>query len=554
MEGKTLKKKLLSGILALTLSASTGMGVCAEGIDYNINYDYANSSVEVTVNSDGNEFITMHVLGKDKTFEDVSLDDAIYMAQKTAKEPGVYKFIMDYDVQSYEYNALLASSNGDKENFKLILINYEDLSNAVDCMNDMAKENKFDEFAKIINDKRTVLGYGFELSDGKILNDELMDYFAYVKENVLDSTKQTENAKVFKTFITAYQLNNGTLSTIRGLEDKLWISDSLLWEKYNNIAINGEISEYFTEKMSGTSINNLEEYDESFKKALVLTGIKYAKGYGEVKSLLETYGFLFGINDSARSSVYSEMAGNDYTAENIKGQYDMLVRNSKENSSSGGSGGGGGSFSSSSGSSYGGSYTVDNANVNEINGNETIKLTFDDIDGVQWASEAIHALADKGIISGVSEKSFCPDENVTREQFVKILVIAMGLENTRENGNVFSDVDTDAWYCKYVNIAEKYGIVKGIGNGLFGIGDSISREDMCVMLCNALKIKGNAGIIAETAFEDEKNIAPYAVESVKILYGIGAINGVSDTEFSPKSYASRAQAAKVVYGVLDKLQ
>jgi len=74
------------------------------------------------------------------------------------------------------------------------------------------------------------------------------------------------------------------------------------------------------------------------------------------------------------------------------------------------------------------------------------------------------------------------------------------------------------------------------------------------MLCNALKIKGYMGIVVETTFKDEESIAPYAGESVKILYGMGVINGVSNTEFSPKSHASRAQAAKVVYKVLDILQ
>jgi len=548
-----LKKKILSGIFATILLMCFGAGVYAEGIDYSVNYDYANSSVQVTVKSDGDEFITMHVLGKDKTFESVSLDDSIYMAQKTAKEPGLYEFIMDYDVESYEYNALITSSNGRKVNFKLMLINYADLMDAVKCLNDAAKNDEFDEFANIINNKRTVLGYEFELSNGKVLKAELVDYFAYVKGNEIDSSNQTENAQIFRTFIAINYLNNGTLNTIKGIEDKLWVSDSSLWEKYNNIAVDGEISKYFTGKMSRKSINTLNEYDECFKKAIVLTGIKYAKGYGEVKQLLEEYGFLFGISDSARAAVYSEMAGNDYTADNLKTHYDKLVKASKENASSGGSGGGGGSAASGGGNAYGGSYTVENSDIADKKEFYPVEITFDDIDGVQWASEAIYALADKGIINGVSQKSFCPDENVTREQFAKILVTAMKLEN-EEIGNMFYDVPQDAWYCKYVNIAGKYGIVKGIGNGLFGTGQSVTREDMCVMLCNALKIKGYMGIVVETTFKDEESIAPYAGESVKILYGMGVINGVSNTEFSPKSHASRAQAAKVVYKVLDILQ
>ncbi|MBO5008373.1 MAG: S-layer homology domain-containing protein [Clostridia bacterium] len=535
-----MKNKLLSVALSAVLTLSVGMAAFADGIDYSVNYDYSNSLATVTVNSQGDEYLTLQVLDKDKTFTDISQDDIIYIAQQTADEAGKYSFKIDYDVSSYEYNASIASSKGQDAQFTLLLIDPEDLDNAVTALNTAAKEDKFDDFAKVINDDRLVLNYRFKLSDDKILSTELNDYFAYVKANELKSSEQTDNAKVFNTFIAAYHLNNTSIDTIKGIEDKLYTSDTALTDKYNSIVISDEIAKYFTGKLSGNSIHTLDDYDKWYKKALVLTGIRYAKGYGEVESLLDNYGSLFGITDTAKSDVYTDMAGKDYTAANLKSSYEALVDKYDTGTSSSPSKKGGGS------------YSMDYTNIQTEP--TPVKVDFEDIDGVQWASEAIHALTDKGIINGTSAVTFSPDDNVTREQFAKILVIALGLDDNQPSGNAFGDVSDESWYCKYVNIAADNGIVKGIGNGMFGVGSSIIREDMCVMLHNALKLRGNTASIVQTTFDDRDDISAYALEAVETLYGMGAVNGMSDTTFAPGGFATRAQAAKIVYGVLDKLQ
>ena len=76
---------------------------------------------------------------------------------------------------------------------------------------------------------------------------------------------------------------------------------------------------------------------------------------------------------------------------------------------------------------------------------------------------------------------------------------------------------------------------------------------MCIMIYNALKMRGSAGAAAELGFADTENISGYAREAVSALYGMGVVNGVSETAFEPKANATRAQAAKIIYAVLDKL-
>ncbi|MEE1049636.1 MAG: S-layer homology domain-containing protein, partial [Clostridia bacterium] len=129
-----------------------------------------------------------------------------------------------------------------------------------------------------------------------------------------------------------------------------------------------------------------------------------------------------------------------------------------------------------------------------------------------------------------------------------------GYTDTEYSENVFSDVDAEDWFCDFVNIAYEKKLIKGIGDGLFGTGQFITRQDMCVMLCNALRSKGVAVSDSEIAFADKDEIADYAKSAVSALYEMGIVNGVSETEFEPLGNATRAQAAKVVYGALKQLQ
>lgn len=84
--------------------------------------------------------------------------------------------------------------------------------------------------------------------------------------------------------------------------------------------------------------------------------------------------------------------------------------------------------------------------------------TFSDING-HWAEETIEKWQDKGIISGYPDGSFKPDDPITRAELAKVLTTAFDLENTNENkliSNPYSDVDTDAWYWRYIQCADIY--------------------------------------------------------------------------------------------------
>lgn len=176
------------------------------------------------------------------------------------------------------------------------------------------------------------------------------------------------------------------------------------------------------------------------------------------------------------------------------------------------------------------------------------KVTFSDIAGVAWAKSSIEALAAREIIDGVGADRFEPDGKVTREAFVKMLVKGLGLVDETAACS-FKDVSADAWYYIFVASAQKLGIINGLGDGTFGVGKEITRQEMAVMAYRAAKIagiefkKGTAGV----EFADKSEIAGYAGEAIGYKQKAVIINSVGGNRYAPNDSTTRASAAKVIF-------
>jgi hypothetical protein len=143
-------------------------------------------------------------------------------------------------------------------------------------------------------------------------------------------------------------------------------------------------------------------------------------------------------------------------------------------------------------------------------------------------------------------------DKITREEFIK-LVIGVLNENTAEGTAYFTDVSNDAWYSRYVNKAFEIGIVNGLGDGSFGVGQNITRQDISAILYNALKYKAIKTQMGELRFTDNDNISDYAKEAVSVLSEMGVINGYEDGSFQPRASATRAEAAQLIFKTLNIL-
>jgi len=199
-------------------------------------------------------------------------------------------------------------------------------------------------------------------------------------------------------------------------------------------------------------------------------------------------------------------------------------------------------FTTTSFSKYGSKYAV-----------AQVYKTFDDIKGVAWAKAQIEALASRGIINGTSETTYSPNENITRADFIKLLVSTLNL--TAEFDSNFDDVKPTDYYYNYVGIAKELGIANGAGNNRFDPHAKISRQDMmtltarAMLIANKLKMDGTASDIKNYA--DTSKISSYAVDSIATLVKNGIITG-DGKNIEPLRNTTRAEVAVILYRIYKK--
>ena len=106
---------------------------------------------------------------------------------------------------------------------------------------------------------------------------------------------------------------------------------------------------------------------------------------------------------------------------------------------------------------------------------------FSDVPATAWYKDAVEFVSEKGLMSGIGSGKFGPDGVTTRGQLVTILYRLEG-EPYVSNSTSFTDVSASDYYGKAVQWAATNGIVSGVGNGKFSPNDSITREQMVTIL------------------------------------------------------------------------
>ena len=180
--------------------------------------------------------------------------------------------------------------------------------------------------------------------------------------------------------------------------------------------------------------------------------------------------------------------------------------------------------------------------------------TFTDLAGYEWAKMQIESLAAQGIIAGTSATTFSPGNNITRADFICLLVRTLKL--TAEVDSNFNDVVPSDYFYNEVGTAKKLGITLGTGDNRFKPRENISRQDMMVIVARAMKIAGmeldeSASDISR--FQDSGEVAPYALSAVAQLINEEIIVG-SNGRIDPKGTVTRAQTAVIMYKLWNRLE
>lgn len=163
-----------------------------------------------------------------------------------------------------------------------------------------------------------------------------------------------------------------------------------------------------------------------------------------------------------------------------------------------------------------------------------------------WYYESVKYCFEKGYIIGNDHGEFLPDFNLTREQFVVILARVMGADLTEYTESNFSDVEAASWYGPSVIWAYENGYVKGVGNGVFGTGEAMTRESVAVMLYRYAKDE-NAYADMLGSYRDGNNVSSWAKTEVNWAVNKGILGSTSTSSaiLSPKMTLTRAQAVKI---------
>lgn len=180
-----------------------------------------------------------------------------------------------------------------------------------------------------------------------------------------------------------------------------------------------------------------------------------------------------------------------------------------------------------------------------------VHKSFQDLAGVEWAKKSIEVMASKGIIDGTSANAYAPSLNITRADYLHLLVKTLGL--TAEAEGNFGDVSPGDYYYQALGIAKKLGIAAGTGNNRFDPKSSITRQDMLTLTARALEVfkglKMEEGAAALEQFYDRGDISPYAMKSLNALVKEGLVAGMGDGRLSPGGLATRAEAAVFLYRI-----
>lgn len=156
-----------------------------------------------------------------------------------------------------------------------------------------------------------------------------------------------------------------------------------------------------------------------------------------------------------------------------------------------------------------------------------------------WAEQAIKDATQHGFVQGSNGK-LNPKGSVTRAEFTKLMAAVLDLDVKQTTKSSFKDVNPTAWYSSYVEAAYQAGFITGY-NGEFKPNDTITREQMAVMIVRALGI--DEEMISSTALnvDDINKVSSWAQSAVKASLALKLMNGVGSS-FDPAGTVTREMA------------
>ncbi|WP_162612245.1 S-layer homology domain-containing protein [Flavonifractor sp. An306] len=179
-----------------------------------------------------------------------------------------------------------------------------------------------------------------------------------------------------------------------------------------------------------------------------------------------------------------------------------------------------------------------------------LTLPFADVPNDAWYADGVRYIYGRGLMTGTAADAFDPQLTTSRAMVAAILWRSVGSPQASYAMD-FADVPLGQWYTEAIRWAARDGIVSGYGNGAFGPGDPITREQLAVMLYRYAQDRGydlsNGTDSGLTSYTDADDVSPWALQAMEWACGAGLITGTGDgSTLSPQGEATRSQAAALL--------
>lgn len=393
-------------------------------------------------------------------------------------------------------------------------------------------------------------------------SDSVLDYAYYALAALRDETYPESgfptSAEASETFETAlFIARKGSGETGKFIEEfnEKYTFDEKVYGVYSD-ALSGSSKGGVHSAIEKGKAYDIVSVKELFTKCVVLDGNKNAENFTQTKQIIEKLHEIIGLDMTAynklsgtkKSTVAQALTQKSY--DDFDGFSDAFDDACEAAANSGGTSGGGlgggggfggGGKTSSTAATTGGVFSDD---IAQSNTDAKKFSSFNDMEGYEWAIDAVEDYLDKGIINGKDKNSFAPADNVTRAEIAKILALALELEaGEKDEPKAFGDVLSNHWAYEYVTLLSGKGIINGVEEGVFGTDMPLTRQMLVTILYRAA---GEPEVVGADEFADMKDADDYAKTAMKYYKIKGAIEGVGNNKFLPQANISRAEAVVMV--------
>lgn len=302
---------------------------------------------------------------------------------------------------------------------------------------------------------------------------------------------------------------------------------------------------------NGTPVNGWDDmsdylklYKNKFDKSFEIgsTGYSQEKSPYRVYVFTDPYADIPGVGageNGSKAAIY-------YLSIDSKGNQELTSANTTKDESSS-------SYPKSSGDNSDNTTTPvgENTSASTPNPNE---IAFKDVATDAWYHKAVKFMAERSIINGTGGGRFEPQKNVTRADFLIMVMKSYNIVPDTTLTENFTDAG-NKYYTSYLATAKQLGLVSGVGNNRYAPEATISSQDVLLILYNVLeklaKLPMENKNVQLDDFRDSGEISSYAKHAVKLFVEAGVVSGDGE-RLNPKSNSTRAQTAQILYNLLSK--